>query len=241
MKFRPISFRSPEENIYFDEVLFDLAEQGVDQEALRFWESPDPFIVLGKTSNQEQDLKLENIAKDKFPVVRRFSAGGTVVQGKGCLNFTCVLLKDNWPQLRMIRESYQFILGKIINALHVLDVEARFYPPCDLAIAEDQRKFSGNAQRRGKRVILHHGTILCDLDIGLAQEYLQFPIKVPDYRRKRGHEAFMANIYRNPEDVMRCIVDVFGATEKDERLSDLEQERLRAIVLARKDSRDLMA
>lgn len=234
MKLKPISFLSPEENIYFDEVLFDLAEQGKGGEVLRFWESMSPFIVLGRTSKEDQDLVRENVIADRIPVIRRFSAGGTVVQGKGCLNFTCLLEKGRWSNLATISGSYHFILGRICEALEKLDVRAHFYPPCDLALKENDRKFSGNAQRRGKRFILHHGTILYGFDIALAQKYLSFPVKTPDYRKDRGHSAFMVNIDRNPEDIERCLSAVFQAKDAEKHLSELEEAVLGDIILRKR-------
>ena len=65
MELKDISFESPEENILFDEVLLDLSEKNEGDEVLRFWESPQIFIVLGRISNPIDDLKGDAILQDK--------------------------------------------------------------------------------------------------------------------------------------------------------------------------------
>ena len=100
MLLKDISFPTPEVNILFDEVLLFLAEKGQAGEVLRFWESPVPFIVLGRTGKEEDDIYLQKAKEHHIPVLRRASGGGTVLQGKGCLNYSLVL-----PQNRPARHS----------------------------------------------------------------------------------------------------------------------------------------
>ena len=50
MIIKDISFKSPEENLLFDEVLLKMAEESEGQEFLRFWESEETFVVLGRAS-----------------------------------------------------------------------------------------------------------------------------------------------------------------------------------------------
>jgi lipoate-protein ligase A len=211
MDLRVISFSTPQENILFDQVLFEQAEQGLSPDVLRFWESEKTFIVLGKTSQAQKEIIAENVTRDHIPILRRSSAGGVVVQAKGCLNFTFVLSKTNNPGLATILSSYEFILTKVLWALKSLGIQAQFYPPCDLALAKDDRKFSGNAQRRGKHFILHHGTLLHHFDISLAEKYLAMPAKMPAYRKGRSHQDFMANLDCDPKEIIHIFSKVFEA------------------------------
>ncbi|MDO8580218.1 MAG: lipoate--protein ligase family protein, partial [Candidatus Omnitrophota bacterium] len=169
MILKDISFPSPQENILFDEVLLALAEKGGTDEILRFWESPSYFVVLGRISKPQDDLNIAEVARHQIPVVRRSSGGGTVLQGKGCLNYSLILSKDKNPQLADLKKSYQVILQQIITAFKKLDVEAQYFPISDIAIAHTQKKFSGNAQKRAKHFILHHGTILYAFDLNLIE------------------------------------------------------------------------
>jgi lipoate-protein ligase A len=187
-----ISFSEPAENLAFDEVLLDGAESGRSDETLRFWESPELFVVLGLGQARREEVLLDTCARDAVPVMRRCTAGGCVVQGPGCLNFTLVLKYENHPELRSIRGSYTYILGLLAAAFDRGGLAVVHEGANDLAI--DGRKVSGNAQRRLKTAILHQGTLLYALDPDLMTKYLREPNKRPAYRAERPHADFVGQL-----------------------------------------------
>jgi len=223
---KDITLSSPEENILFDEVLLGLAEKGLAGEVLRFWESPSYFIVLGKISKFEEDVNSVALREIPILVLRRSSGGGTVLQGQGCLNYTLILDKRLDKELNSISNSYQYILSRVIKGLNTLNVEAIFKPVSDIALADSEKKFSGNAQHRGKDFILHHGTILYDFDISQIEKYLLIPTKMPDYRHKRSHRDFVTNILASARDIKKAIRKVFDAQEAADKLSAAEIDAL---------------
>ena len=198
MQYRDITFPTPQENIAFDEALWSMAEKQGAGEYLRFWESSGIFIVLGRIGRAEADVNAINAQKDNIAVLRRSSGGGTVVQGPGCLNYTLVLSKQKHPEINDLRRSYEWISNKIIEVLRLQGVEAYFRPTSDMATGLGEKKFSGNAQRRGKHYILHHGTILYDFDLSLISRYLNMPKDIPEYRKHRSHTDFVTNILIDP-------------------------------------------
>ena len=181
----------------FDDVLLQLAEQGVAGEVLRLWESPVVCAVLGRTGDPEQELLLDLLNLDGVRILRRSSGGGTVLQGPGCLNYAFVLNKEADPRLRDIHKSYHVILGRVIEVLSSCGVRAEFRPVSDLILPENEMKFSGNAQKRGRQFILHHGTLLYDFSLHLISKYLRVPEDVPEYRRGREHQDFVTNLPLN--------------------------------------------
>lgn len=195
MKLLDLSLTLPEENIALDEVVLEMAE-GTGGEILRFWESSRYFVVLGAGSPHAKDVNMPQCARLGIPVIRRCSGGGTVVQGKGCVNFCVALDKDARPQLNTIEGTNRFILGKVMDALKECGVESELKGISDLTV--DGVKFSGNAQRRRKRFILFHGTILYNFDLSVISEYLLEPEKQPEYRRLRPHGEFVRNINVDP-------------------------------------------
>ena len=226
MQLLDISLSSPEENILFDDVLLDLAEQHKIPETIRFWESRQYFIVLGRISKEAEDLNHKSIYEDGVPVLRRSSGGGTVVQGPGCLNYTLVLSKSTNHALSDIRQSYQFILGKMVEAFQKLNLKTSFFPISDLAILEDNKKFSGNAQRRGKEFILHHGTILYDFDLKRIARYLKIPKDIPEYRQGRSHGEFVTNISCNLPSIKSALTETWNAQKPSKHLSQLQKDLL---------------
>jgi len=120
MILKSITLSSPQENLLYDDVLLNLAEQGASREVLRFWESEQHFIVLGRISQPEQDLKMSSVIKGKIPVLRRSSGGGTVLQGKGCLNYALFLQNDRGPETKNILSTTAFVLERHAHALSTL-------------------------------------------------------------------------------------------------------------------------
>ena len=228
-----ISFPSPQENILYDEVLLHLAEQGMESESLRFWEAKEYFIVLGRIGKTQEDIHLKAAGQDRIPILRRYSGGGTVLQGKGCLNYSLVLSKERGPDIADLRKSYQYVLLRTVGALQTLGVEAAFKPISDIALAGSDKKVSGNAQHRGKKFILHHGTILYDFDLSLIEKYLQFPQSVPEYRRGRSHLEFVANIDRDPQAVKKALRKAFGVPGQDAQLTRPQKDCLKTFLETR--------
>lgn len=236
MILRDISLSTPEENLLLDEVFLQLAEEEKVGETLRFWESPQTFIVLGRIGKIQEDVKVREAQKDKIPVLRRFSGGGTVVQGPGCLNYSLILSKKTDPQLNDIRRSYQFISEKIILAMQSLGVEAFFSPPSDLACRANNKKFSGNAQHRGRQFILHHGTLLYDFNLSTIERYLNIPKEMPEYRRGRPHADFVCNLALTSKILKKEIQQAWKVALGKPTLTKEEENRLKQFLATKKVS-----
>lgn len=207
------SFDSPGRNLALDEVLLKHAAQE-NIEILRFWESPIPFVVLGLTQKLQAEVNVEHCDEDHVCIQRRCSAGGCVVQGPGCLNYTLVLSKELRPEIQSIQGSYQYIFDKLIKELN-LDGFAQ-KGVSDLAFGE--LKVSGNAQRRQKDYILHHGTLLYDADLPLFSRYIHEPEDRPEYRGDRDHRSFIRNLPLNRLELLHSICRALGADRPDENL-----------------------
>lgn len=193
MKYFDCTFPSPAENLAADEALLDWAEAGAGTETLRFWESPQPFVVLGYANRAANEVNVPACEARKIPVLRRCSGGGTVVQGPGCLNYTLVLAIANGGPLDSIAVANQFIMRRNRAAVEsVLKQPVAIRGHTDLAAGE--LKFSGNAQRRRKQFLLFHGTFLLNFDLPLVVDLLRMPSKQPHYRENRAHGDFLMNL-----------------------------------------------
>lgn len=228
MRLIDYSADDPAQNLALDEALLNEAETGNAGEALRFWESPIPFVVLGLTQGVREEVREEACAADGVPILRRCSAGGCVLQQEGCLNFSLILDRQLDPNLSGIRSSYESILGKVVEALGSLEVEAKLTGISDLAVAG--RKISGNAQRRRKRFILHQGTLLYGADLSLCGRYLKEPSKRPEYRAGRSHAEFLVNLPCEAAGLKGALGRVFLAAGNDSRPSEVELEQMLRLV-----------
>ena len=230
MILKDLTLSSPEENILYDEVLLKLADSGEGGEVLRFWESPKVFVVLGRIGKVEEDVFEEATKRDGISLLRRSSGGGTVLQGPGCFNYTLVLSKDRHVFLADLRKSYEYIFEKVIGALAALGVQAEYKPISDLVLKSSQMKFSGNAQHRGRKFILHHGTFLCGFDLALAERYLRIPREMPEYRQARPHAQFITNLSIPPSSLKDQLAREFQISTKEDIVSAQESDLLQTLL-----------
>ena len=209
-----LTLPSPEANLACDEALLDHCEETQDHEILRFWESPQPFVVLGLASRRAIEVDAAACAARGIPVLRRCSGGGTVVQGPGCLSYSLVLRIDGNPLLERIDSTNAFVMERHRQLLAAATgLPVRREGVTDLAV--DRRKFSGNAQRRRRRFLLFHGTFLLDFPIPLVEELLPYPPKAPQYRRRRRHGAFLTNLRQPPARIKALLMGSWNAAAGD--------------------------
>ena len=194
-----LTLPAPAENLACDEALLDAAESGDGGEVLRFWESPDYFVVVGYANKVATEVNVGACEARRIPILRRCSGGGTVVQGPGCLNYALVLQITEAGPTRNISTANQFIMERNRDVLARLasdfrlptsDIQVRGHT--DLAVAG--LKFSGNSQRRRKHFLLFHGSFLLSFKLALVTELLPMPSLQPDYRNHRAHGEFITNL-----------------------------------------------
>lgn len=208
MKLLDLTFPTPAENLACDEALLDGAEAGQGGEILRFWEPRSHFVVLGYSKPIEAEADLAYCHPAGIPVLRRASGGGTVLQGPGCLNYALVL--DIARAGSVITATNALVMEKNRAALAaLLNREVLVQGHTDLAV--DGFKFSGNAQRRKRKFLLFHGTILHRFDLSLIAKTLREPALQPAYRRQRPHESFVTNIDARPADIKRALAAAWQA------------------------------
>ncbi|MCG6167253.1 lipoate--protein ligase family protein [Leptospira sp. FAT2] len=151
------------------------------------------------TENAGAKLVRQKIFDQKFPaIVRRASGGGTVVHHpEENLNFTFFLSLDVKPELYKVKESYDYFLNLVVNALKRQTLDASFRGKSDLAVFEQglEKKISGNAQFRKKGAVVHHGTLILKPSlISRVSELLKHPPEEPEYRKNRKHSDFVTSL-----------------------------------------------
>jgi len=211
------SFDEPALNLALDEALLQAA--GTQGDAVRLWESPVRFVVLGTGQSAAQEAHLENCARDGVPVLRRCSAGGCVLQGPGSLNFSLVLRLEDHPEARTLHESYCYILNRLRAAFRKSGCALDHAGTSDLALGG--LKVSGNAQRRKRDAILHHGTLLYAPDCAGMARWLREPAERPAYRGQRRHEDFVGRLPFTCPELEAIVGRAFGASAAQPLPADL--------------------
>ena len=228
------TFASPEENLACDEALLDACEEDPAREVLRVWTPASRFIVLGHGSRIRDDVRMDAAHERSVPILRRYSGGGTVVQGPGCLNYALVLTIPDEGPLTTITGTTTHIMNRNARALQALTpLPISLSGLSDLAI--NGRKFSGNAQRRARRTVLFHGTILLDIDLDMMEEVLLLPVRQPEYRRNRSHSAFLRTFPATAAAIIRVLATEWEATLP---LQQIPESAIRRLAESRYHSQD---
>ncbi|MCR4412580.1 MAG: lipoate--protein ligase family protein [Thermoguttaceae bacterium] len=207
-----LTLPTPAENLALDEALLDEAEAAPEPiETLRLWEPAAPMVVVGRSSKVANEVCVEACRRLAVPVLRRTSGGAAVVTGPGCLMYALVLSLQRRPSLRMVEHAHRVVLDRIAAALAPLAPRVCRRGTSDLALGDD--KFSGNSIRMKQTHLLYHGTLLYDFPLRLIDECLAMPPRQPEYRKGRGHRAFVTNLAVPKESLRRALVAAWTATQ----------------------------
>ncbi len=210
MRLAEIPIGTPPELLAWDEAFLQDVENGAG-EVLWFWESPIHFVVVGYGQCLTREVNTEACQQEGVPVLRRSSGGGTVLQGPGCLSYGVVLRLDHHPVLQTVTGANRWIMERQAAALNrLLNGTVVVRGHTDLAWVNpggEERKFSGNAQRRTRQAVLFHGTVLHGLDLGKITQFLRHPAAQPDYRSNRLHAEFLVNLPLAPDALRQALMD----------------------------------
>ena len=168
-----------------------LLEEGLLRADSRNWglinEGSSKAIVLGISSKPEEWVH-PSAWRDKIPLIRRFSGGGTVIVDEDTLFVTLIFNSENFPFPPFPEPILRFT-----EALYkpVFDHEDFKVQGNDYTMGE--RKCGGNAQYIRKGRWLHHTTFLWDYTPS-NMNYLLHPKKTPAYRNNRPHTDFICRL-----------------------------------------------
>jgi lipoate-protein ligase A len=207
-----LTLPSPAENLALDEALLDAAEAGeLLGEVLRFWESPQPMVVLGRSSRVADEVNVQACRERDIPILRRSSGGTAILAGPGCLMYALVLSYDRRPGLRAIDAAHRFVLETLAESLRPLVPEIAHRGISDLAIGD--QKCSGNSMRCKRDHFLYHGTLLYDFPLDLMAVCLAVPPRQPEYRQGRQHSDFVVNMPLSATTIRNTVQATFAATD----------------------------
>ncbi len=214
---------SHQENLAIDESMLLAAEAARFGECLRVWDAISPFVVLGRGSRYAEEVQLDLCSQDSVPILRRVSGGATILAAPGCMFYTVLLSLKRRPELQMLDNAHAFVMQEIQRAIEPLRPGTALQGTCDLTLSD--RKVSGNALRVTREWVLYHGTLLLNMKLHLVSRYLRHPPREPDYRGKRSHADFIANLNIDRHALCTSLQEVWGATEP---LADSELVFLKA-------------
>jgi len=149
---------------------FNLAAEEVllrnHKEDIIFFYINSPSVIVGKHQNTLSEINLDYLQKNKIPVYRRLSGGGTVYHDFGNVNYCIIENGEPGHLVDFIRAT-----TPVIDALKNFGVDARHGKRNDLLAG--YKKISGNACHIYKSRAMHHGTLLFNSDLNQLTQSLK--------------------------------------------------------------------
>jgi lipoate-protein ligase A len=206
---RQVSFPTVEAHLAYEEAQLRLINEDATEAALLVWELPTCAVVVGRSNAIDTEVDTAACAADGVPILRRISGGGAVVIGPGCLCYALMLPITEEHRRLGVPAVTADIMHRLAAALSDAD---RAVSVCGVSdLVADGRKFSGNSQRWLRRALLHHGTVLYDFHLDRVSRYLRSPSRQPDYRERRSHGEFVANLPMPREAIVQRLITAWQA------------------------------
>ncbi len=124
-----------------------------------------PNVMIGRNQNTISEINMEFCEKNNIKIVRRLSGGGAVFSSPENFQYTLIVDKNETGE-----HGFKDMAEPLINFLEELGIDAEFTGRNDILI--DGKKVSGNAQYHNKNILLHHGTILFDVNVDMLTKAL---------------------------------------------------------------------
>ncbi len=213
-----------EENLALDEAILEEAHEGLwTGLAVRTWMAAAPVVVVGSSSRIDEEVDRGACESLGVGIVRRPSGGATVVLGPGCLMWSVVEAHPlGAPPVDRIHADMLEPLRAVLAAAVRPEASVERRGSSDLvllkrgpasgAAAGVALKVSGNALRVRRHGVLYHGTLLDGFDLELISRVLRHPPREPEYRGRRPHRDFLANLGLGRSALERLVRQAFGAT-----------------------------
>jgi lipoate-protein ligase A len=171
-----------------DDLLESVRHEGTPH--IRFVPSSETAVVLGRGSDPEKELRLEDIERDGVSVLRRRGGGCAVVLDPGNAIVSVVLPV---PGVGGISQSFDRISARLIESFAASGLPGVTQEGVSDLVLDDL-KIGGSCIYRARDILYYSTTLLVDPDLELSLRYLKHPPREPDYRRGRDHGAFMGSL-----------------------------------------------
>jgi lipoate---protein ligase len=217
----------PHANLALEEALF-LRNDGF---VVRIWENRES-VIIGRAQLARFETDIGYCKANAIPIVRRFTAGGTVYNGPGNLNWSlfvarCVVSGS----LRYESSPHAIFRGAsmpLLSALEASGVKARLDPPN--RILTDEGKISGMAAYVSRKGFLCHGTLLVGADLGRVKALTTPSPETIGRRYTRSRDVKTANaaldvdsfihtFVRTLADETKLAIEIAGPDERERELT----------------------
>lgn len=190
----------------------------------------DPCVIIGKHQVVHREVNAKFIEEKKIPVIRRISGGGTVFHDKGNLNFSFIKQSETGKQV-----DFRLYTKPVIDFLDTLGVHSVFEGKNDLTV--DGLKISGNAEHVFRERVLHHGTLMFDVDINDLKQSIKPKSDNYSTRAVESNRTSVTNLkerlnnINSTDEFLKSMLNYFILNISDLQTYKLTNEELSAVHL----------
>ena len=161
--------KDPAMNLAIEEAILRCLLEYDSHNTLHLWQNP-PSVITGYFQNPKFEVNIAICKKMGINIVRRISGGGAVYHDYGNLNYSVFIHTSSLKaHMEDVEKSYSLFCGGVIEGLKTLGIKA-YNRKGDIMIGG--KKVSGSAQHRLYDTILHHGTLMVDVNLDMLGQTL---------------------------------------------------------------------
>jgi lipoate-protein ligase A len=151
---------------------------------------PHSAIVIGRGSNIDKEVQMENILSDEIPVFQRKGGGCAVFLDPGNIIVSIAFPAKGFLRIQSLfkRASVWLIKGLKKSGIKTIYQDGI----SDLVI--NNKKVGGSCLYRSRGLVYFSASILVECNPYLIKQYLLYPPREPEYRKGRSHINFITNI-----------------------------------------------
>jgi lipoate-protein ligase A len=134
-------------------------------EVFMLWQSA-PAVIVGKHQNTLAEINYRFTRDNGIRIARRLTGGGTVYHDQGNINFS--FIRQGEPG-RLV--DFGSFIEPVISFLKIIGIEANRGLKNEILV--NGKKISGNAEHVYRNRVLHHGTLLYNVDLNMLKESIR--------------------------------------------------------------------
>ena len=161
----------PGYNLAFEEYVF--TSMDFKEPVLLLWQN-EPSVIVSRFQNTLEEINYDFIRDKGVHVVRRNTGGGAVYHDLDNLNYSFII-----PDV-VSKVDFKTFTIPVVKALQSKGIDAVQTGRNDIVIGD--QKFSGNAQQFKNHKMLHHGTLMFDVETDNVAKALK--VKPGKFRSK---------------------------------------------------------
>lgn len=205
MRMIDVSRGSAAENLAYEYCLMNELMSGRQKEAILYlWQNKNA-VVIGRNQNPYKECDMGFLRESGTELARRVTGGGAVYHDLGNLNYSFLCGRASYDRGN--------VFARMEEALAAIGIRGRTSGRND--IVANGFKISGNAFYQKNEVVLHHGTILVNVDFGMMKACLtpgKAKLKSKGISSVEGRVANLADIRKeiDVDKVKQAICSAFG-------------------------------